>query len=296
MFTEFEGMHYEGDCIRPPSEADSILLQVTVGCSHNKCTFCSTYKNKIFKLKDEKIILHDILFASNYMRSHKRLFLMDGDVLSLPQKKLIWLFDTINHYIPWLERIGSYANARGLKRKSVEDLIVLRQKKLGILYVGIESGHDDVLRDIKKGVTSKELYEQCKKIKEAGIKLSVTVILGIGGKDKSLDHAKATGELLTKIDPDYVGALTLLLIPGTPLYDKYKKREFVLPSQKELLIELREIIRYTNLSSGLFTSNHASNYLPLRIQYPHEKKYALDLIDAAIEGKVKLRDEFLRAL
>jgi len=296
LFLEFEGMHYEGDCIRPPSEADSILLQVTVGCSHNKCTFCGTYKNKIFRIKDEKIILHDILFASKYMRHHKRLFLMDGDVISIPQKKLIWLFDTINYYLPWLERIGSYANAKGLKRKSLEDLIELRKRKLGILYVGIESGDDKVLKEINKGVTSQDLLEQCLKVKKAGIKLSVTVILGIAGRERSLEHARATGELLSKIDPDYVGALTLLLIPGTPLYEKYKKGEFVLPTQKELLRELRELVYYTNLSSGLFTSNHASNYLPLKIKYPEDKEDALKIIDKALEGKVRLREEYLRAL
>ncbi len=291
-----QGMHYEGTIIRPPSEAFSILLQVTVGCSHNKCTFCGTYKDKRFRIKDNETILQDIKFASKYMRNQDRVFLMDGDPLIIPQKRLIWILDKINEYLPWVRRIGIYANAKSIKMKSLEDLIELRKRKLGIIYMGVESGDDVVLKRVRKGVSSKTILEMGKKVMDAGIKLSVTVLLGIGGRERSLIHARKTGELLTEMDPDYVGALTLMLIPGTPLHDDYVHGRFELPSQEELLIELREMIYHTNLSKGLFFSNHASNYLPLKIRYPEGKEEALRIIDKAFQGEIPLRPEWMRAL
>jgi len=291
-----EGMHYEGTIIRPPSEAFSILLQVTLGCSHNKCTFCGTYKDKRFTIKDNETILHDIKFASKYMRNQDRVFLMDGDPLIIPQKRLIWILDKINEYLPWVRRIGIYANAKSIKMKTLEQLKELRQRKLGIVYMGVESGDDVVLKRVRKGVSSKTMLEMGKKVMEAGMKLSVTVLLGIGGRERSLIHARKTGELLTAMDPDYVGALTLMLIPGTPLHDDYIHGRFELPSQEELLLELREMVYHTNLSRGMFFSNHASNYLPLKIRYPHGKEEALRMIDKALQGEIPLRPEWMRAL
>lgn len=291
-----EGMHYEGTIIRPPSEAFSILLQVTLGCSHNKCTFCGTYKDKRFTIKNNETILNDIKFASKYMRNQDKLFIMDGDPLIIPQKRLTWIFDKINEYIPWVRRIGIYANAKSIKMKSLEELKDLKKRKLGIVYMGVESGDDVVLKNVRKGVSSRTMLEMGKKVMKAGIRLSVTVLLGIGGKERSLIHARETGRLLTAMDPDYVGALTLMLIPGTPLHNDYIHGRFQLPSQEELLLELREMIYYTDLSKGMFFSNHASNYLPLKIRYPHGKEDALKMIDEALEGKVPLRPEWMRAL
>ncbi len=296
MVSEDMGMHYEGFCIRPPSEAFSILLQVTVGCSHNKCTFCGTYKSKRFRIKEWDIVYQDILFASRYMKNQNRLFLMDGDALIIPQRKIVPLFDTINKHLPWLERIGTYANAKSLRKKTLNDLKLLREKKLGIIYLGVESGDDYVLKNINKGSHFSEYVELAKKVKEAGIKLSVTVLLGIGGKDRSLEHAKRTGELLTKMDPDYVGALTLMLIPGTPLYEDFENGKFQLPDKYGMLVELREMLKATELSSGLFTSNHASNYLPLKVKFPEQKKQAIEMIDKALRGDIGLKPEWMRAL
>jgi radical SAM superfamily enzyme YgiQ (UPF0313 family) len=289
-------MHYVGNIIRPPSEANSIILQVTIGCSHNKCTFCPTYKGVKFGIKDDKIILDDLEFASEHYKYKKRLFITDGDALILPQKKLLWLFDKINEKLPWLERIGIYANCKALKRKSVEELKELKKRKLGIIYYGIESGNDLTLEYIKKGVKANEIIEQGRKVKEAGIKLSVTVLLGIAPPGKSLEHAIDTGALLTKLDPDYVGALTVIVVPGTELYEMQQKGEFVLMSQEELLLELRNMIYSTNLSNGYFMSNHASNYVPLKIKMPEDKEQALEIIDKALEGKFPLREEWMRAL
>ncbi len=294
--TENEGMHYEGNCIRPPSEAFSILLQVTVGCSHNKCTFCGTYKDKRFNIKDDKIILSDILFASKYMKKQDRVFLMDGDSLIIPQKRLMWILDRIKEHLPWVKRVGAYANTKGIKMKSLEELIQLKENGLGILYLGVETGDDELLKEIRKGTSAQHLINMGRKVKEAGIKLSVTVLLGIAGRKRSLQHAKATGELLSAMDPNYVGALTVMLIPGTPLHDDFISGKFELPTEMELLLELRTMIEHTNLSRGLFFSNHASNYLPVKARLPKGKQQTLELIDSALQGQIALKPEWMRAL
>jgi radical SAM superfamily enzyme YgiQ (UPF0313 family) len=293
---ENEGMHYEGYCIRPPSEADSILLQVTLGCSHNKCAFCGSYKDKRFAIKDEKIILSDILFAAKHMQRQDRLFLMDGDALIIPQKRLLWILQQIQEHLPWVKRVGAYANVKGIKMKSLDDLKELHTNKLAILFYGVETGDDEIRTAIHKGSDSQTCIEMGRRVKEAGIKLSVTVLLGIGGRAKSLQHAKATGELLSAMDPDFVGALTVMLMPGTELYDDHAAGKFELPDEPGMLRELREMILHTNLSGGLFFSNHASNYLPIKARLPRGKQQALDMIDAALRGEIGLRPEWARAL
>lgn len=293
---EGEGMHYEGNCVRPPSEAYSILLQVTLGCSHNKCTFCGTFADKPFRIKNDDIILNDIKYAAQYMKRQDRVFLMDGDALIVPQKRLMWILTKIKEHLPWVKRVGAYANTKGIKMKSPEELIELKENGLGILYLGIESGDDEVRNKIVKGSTAEHCIAMGRKAKEAGIKLSVTVLLGIAGKERSLEHAKATGELLSKMDPDYIGALTVMFVPGTPLYDDNEKGEFILPDELGMLRELREMIYHTNITRGLFFSNHASNYLPIRARLPRGKQDALDKIDTALDGNVELKPEWMRAL
>jgi radical SAM superfamily enzyme YgiQ (UPF0313 family) len=295
-FTANEGMHYEGACIRPPSEADSILLQVTLGCSHNKCTFCGSYQDKRFRIKDDGTILSDILFAAKYMQDQDRLFLMDGDALIIPQKRLMWILERIKEHLPRVKRVGAYASVKGVKRKSLEDLMQLRRNNLGILFYGVETGDDEIRKAICKGSTAERCIEMGRRVKEAGIELSVTVLLGIGGRERSLRHARATGELLSAMDPNFVGALTVMLIPGTPLYQDYVQGKFVLPDELGLLRELREMIACTNLTRGYFFSNHASNYLPIKAKLPSGKKKALDLIDAALRGEIGLKPEWMRAL
>ena len=293
---EPEEMHYEGTCIRPPSEAYSILLQVTLGCSHNKCAFCGTYKDKRFTIKDDKIILNDILFAAKYMRRQDRVFLMDGDALIIPQKRLLWILEKIEEHLPWVKRVGSYANAKSIRMKSLEELKELRAHGLGILYLGVETGDEETLKFINKGTSAQNLIEQGRKVREADIKLSITVLLGIAGRERSMEHARLTGELLSAIDPNYVGALTVMVIPGTPLYNALERGEYELLNQREILLELREMISHTNLTRGLFFSNHASNYLPVKARLPKGKQQALDLIDSALKGETPLRPEWIRGL
>ncbi len=289
-------MHYEGNIIRPPSEANSILLQVTVGCSRNKCTFCGSYRGERFKIKPDDVIMADIDFAARHCRRQRRLFLCDGDALIIPQKRLMHLLKTIRQKLPWVTRVGSYANAKSLKMKSGHELTGLRQAGLGILYMGLETGDDATLRAIDKGATSDAMIEMGRKAKDAGFKLSVTVLLGIAGRDRSQIHAKATGRVLSEIDPDYIGALSLMLIPGTPLHADYQSGRFPLLDAREMLAELRTLFAETHLSKGLFHANHASNYLPIKARLPRDRDSVLALIDKALAGDVELKPEWQRAL
>jgi len=293
--TEPEGMHYEGNCIRPPPEAASILLQVTLGCSHNKCTFCGTYKDKPFRIKTDDIILSDILFAAKYMKAQKRVFLMDGDALVIPQKRLIWILERIREHLPWVNRVAAYANTRSIGLKTPQELIRLRSKGLGMLYLGVETGDDEIRKKINKGSSARQCLEMGKKVKAAGMQLTVTLLLGIAGRQKSLQHARATGRLISAMDPDFASALTLMLIPGTPLWKEYESCDFQLPDKRGLLVEMKEMLIHTHLSRGLFSSNHASNYLPLRAWLPEGKQALLDSIDAALLGELGLKPEWMRA-
>ena len=289
-------MHYEGNIIRPPSEANSILLQVTVGCSRNKCTFCGTYRGERFRIKSDEIIDADIEFAAQHCKRQRRVFLCDGDALIIPQKRLLRILKAIAEKLPWVTRVGAYANAKSLGMKSDAELQALKENGLGILYMGLETGDDETLRNINKGAAAETMIAMGRKAKENGFKLSITVLLGIAGRERSQIHARETGRVLTAIDPDYVGALSLMLIPGTPLDDDYQAGRFELIEPVEMLAELRTMFAHTDLTSGLFHANHASNYLPIRARMPKDKDLTLALIDQALEGKIQLKPEYLRAL
>lgn len=289
-------MHYEGTIIRPPSEANSILLQVTVGCSRNKCTFCGTYVWERFKIKPDDIIMADIDFAAANCKRQRRIFLCDGDALIIPQKRLLKILDAIRTRLPWVTRVGAYANAKSLKMKSMDELQALRDHGLGIVYMGLETGDDVTLKNINKGADSKTMIAMGKKAKAAGFKLSITVLLGIAGPERSRVHAQETGRVLSAIDPDYIGALTLMLIPDTPLYRDCQEGKFSMIEPQEMLAELRTMFAATNLSRGLFHANHASNYLPIRARLPKDKDTVLNMIDQALDGKIALKPEHLRAL
>ncbi|CAO0821487.1 Radical SAM protein [Desulfarculales bacterium] len=294
--SEPPGFDYVGMCIRPPSEANSILIQATLGCSHNKCTFCGSYGDKRFAIKPQVTLERDLAFAQKYCRRQNRLFVMDGDALIMPMRNWEWLLGQIKERLPWVRRVGAYGNAKGVSLKSNDDLSRLKKLGLDIVYYGVESGHPQVLKDIRKGSTPEKLIIQGRHLKAAGLKLSVTVLLGIGGTERSLEHARITGELLTAMDPDFVGALTLMLIPGTPLDDQARAGAFNLPDAPAMLAELREMIAHTNLSDGLFYANHASNYLPIKARLPQDQERTLALIDQALGGRVQLRPESMRAL
>ena len=289
-------MHYEGNIIRPPSEANSILLQVTVGCSRNKCTFCGAYRGERFKIKSDDIIMADIAFAAAHCRRQRRVFLCDGDAMVIPQRRLMHILGEIRRQLPWVTRVGVYANAKSLSMKSEEELRELRENGLGIGYMGLESGDDVTLSAINKGADAQTMIAMGRKARRAGIKLSITVLLGLAGRERSQIHARETGRVLSAIDPEYVGALSLMLIPGTPMYEDHQAGRFVLIEPDEMLAELRTMIAETHQTQGLFHANHASNYLPIRARMPKDKAATLALIDSALAGHVALKPEWMRAL
>jgi len=291
-----EEMHYEGFIIRPPSEANSLLLQVTLGCSHNKCTFCGAYKEKRFTIKEDAIIDADIDYASTNLGFFRRVFLIDGDALIIPQERLVRILSRIREKMPWIHRVGIYANAKGILRKTEEELAILRDLGLGVVYFGLESGDAQVLQDVRKGHTPERMIEAGRKIRVAGMKLSVMVILGLAGRERSLEHARATGKALSAIDPNYVGVLTLMITPGTPLAAQVSNGQFELLTSHEMLKELREMLTHTDMTRGLFFANHASNYLPLRVKMPADKQKAIQSLDSALRGQTALKSEWMRAL
>ncbi len=289
-------MHYEGMIIRPPSEANSILLQVTLGCSHNKCTFCGTFREKRFDIKKDDVIFGDIEFARTHCKRQNRLFICDGDAMVIPQKRLVNILKQIQTRLPWVNRVGLYANTKSIGLKTDEQLKELLKLGVKIVYLGLESGDDQVLKEICKGANSDKMIKMGKRVKQSGIQLSITVLIGLAGKQRSKIHAMKTGRVLSAIDPDYVGALSLMLIPGTELNTAYENKEFELINPEEMLEELGVMIASTNLSNGLFHAYHASNYLPIRAKLPEEKEKTLNLISQALNGKINLKPEHMRAL
>jgi len=290
-------MDYEGLIIRPPSEAYSLLLQVTTGCSHNKCTFCGTYRQKKLKIKPLEQIKKDLREASSYDDVDK-VFLCDGDALIIPQPRLEEILNLINDNLPNINRIGTYANAKSILRKSVDELKTLRSLGLKIIYLGVETGNVELLKKINKGVTYEQMVTAARRVKEAGIILSVTVILGLGGIEKSTEHARDTAKILTDIDPDYAGALTLMFVPETELYEDYLAGRFVLPDKFGFIRELYLMIAESNFTNCYFTSNHASNYLSVKAYLPREKEKILKMISSVIkeEDLSRIRPEYLRGL
>jgi radical SAM superfamily enzyme YgiQ (UPF0313 family) len=291
-------MKYEGMIFRPPSEADSLILQVTVGCSYNRCTFCGAYQGKRFRIKRFEEIQEDIDEASSYRSQIQRVFLADGNALAMPQTELLRILEYVQLKLNRVERVGIYANAKDILRKDVEELKVLRNLGLGILYLGLESGNSEILKRIKKNGTVDQLIRAARRVKESGILLSVTVILGIGGIEKSQAHAADTGKVLSEMDPDYVGALSLMVVPGTPIEKEIETGRLVLPTPFGMIQELETMIEHSQFTHCFFASNHASNYLPLRVQMPEEKEDALRRIREVLRRKdpALLRPEFLRAL
>ena len=254
------------------------------------------YKGVRFSIKADSIIASDIDFAASHCRRQERLFLCDGDALIIPHERLIHILQSIREKLPWLTRIGAYANTKGIGRKSPEQLRELRDLGLSILYMGLESGDDVTLKNINKGADARQMTEMGRKVRAAGIKLSITVLLGIAGKERSIIHAEETGRVLTAIDPEYVGALSLMLNPGTPLHHDWQEGQFQLPGSSDMLAELRLMLSETELTNGYFHANHASNYLPIKAKLPNDKVRTLRIIDAALQGEIGLKPEYLRGL
>jgi radical SAM superfamily enzyme YgiQ (UPF0313 family) len=292
-------VRYHGAVIRPPSEASSLIVQVTYGCSNDTCDFCGTYLDKPFGVRPFNEVVDDVIGLPASVRGRvRRVFLADGDALALSPRKLHDVLDLLHRALPDLQRVGSYANARNLLAKSVEELAGLRQNGLALLYLGLESGDDQTLADVHKGMTVAEQIEGCRRASEAGIQLSVTAILGLAGSARSREHGEATGKALSAIDPAYIGILTLMLTPGTAMERRVAGGDVVLPDSIGILRELRAIVANLDVTDCVFRSNHASNYLPVGGRLPQDKAAMLAALDKVLLApeSVQLRPESWRLL
>lgn len=290
-------MRYEGSIYRPPSEAYSLILQVTIGCAHNKCTFCSMYKEKQFRIRPLDEVREDLETARMDYAVIEKIFLADGDALVLKTEHLITILDDIRRIFPECQRVGIYASCKDILRKTPEELKKLREHGLGIAYIGAESGNPGILGAIQKDITREELIDGVRKIEAAGIKASVTFISGMGGLDHWQEHAVDTGTMISSMEPSYVSLLTLMVEPSTPLYNDIKQGRFQLLSRTEVLLETEEMLKNVHVTKNcVFRSNHASNYLSLKGDLPKDKEAMLAKIELAKKNTGMLKDERFRML
>lgn len=288
-------MRYEGKIYRPPSEADALLLQATIGCSWNHCTYCDMYRDKTFRVRDPAETLADLRAAGRALGGRvRKLFVCDGDALVLPLEPWLALLATAREVLPALERVSCYATAGNVLEKTDAELVALREAGLTRLYVGPESGDPATLKAIAKGSTFEDHVLAARRAKAAGLELSVITLLGAGGVERSAEHARATARLLTEMDPEYAAALTLTVVPGTPQDRLRSTGRFELPDLRGLLSELRILVDEARPTDAVFRTNHASNHLPLAGRLPRDRERIVAVIDAALAGRVPLRPEHLR--
>ncbi|MCL1983257.1 MAG: B12-binding domain-containing radical SAM protein [Clostridiales bacterium] len=290
-------MRYEGSIYRPPSEAYSLIVQVTIGCAHNGCTFCSMFKDKKFRVRDVNEVLEDLDMARKYYKHVERVFLADGDALALSGSKLFRILDYIGGLFPECERVSVYGSPQDVLRKTPEELSGLRSKGVGIIYIGAESGSEKVLKDVCKGASRDEIIAAVRKIEDSGIKSSVTFISGLGGRAGWQDHAVSTGTMISQMEPSYASLLTLMTDPAAPLYDDIEAGKFELLSAEEVVEETMLLLRNVNVGRNcVFRSNHASNYVSLRGDLPKDKERMLDQLESAMKNPAHLKDERFRML
>ena len=291
-------MTYEGGIYRPPSEANSFILQTTIGCSHNRCIFCISYLEKKYREREMEDIFADIDEISAKYRGVNRVFLADGDAMAMSTDKLLTIMEKLYRSFPMLDRVSLYATPRDLLRKSPEEMVRLREAGLGIVYLGVETGNDELLAWIRKGVSRAEIAEAGIKTREAGLIVSATIINGLGGLEKMAPHAQDTATLINEIDPQYLGLLTIMVVEGTPIYEMVRRKEYRVPAPFEILGEIKMMVETLDVSNCVFRANHASNYLPLKGTLPGDKQKLLDTLDAMLGSgdSNRLKPEFLRGL
>ena len=291
-------MRYEGSIWRPPSEARSYLLQVTMGCTHNKCTFCSMYLDKPFRIRDLEEVVEDLHMARQAFSYVRRVFLCDGDALCLPTDTLLYIIEKIHEILPEVERISTYGAPKDVLRKTPEELKKLHEAGLEFIYIGAESGSDIILKNIQKGATRAEIIEAVQKIEASGIKASVTFIAGLGGKENWQEHAIETGTMISQLHASYVGVLTLLLDDTAPLYKDVEAGKFTILSAEEAVEETRLMMEHINVDPKypcVFRANHATNYVTLKGNLPEDKEKFIKQLDFALKHQYTFRDECLRA-
>lgn len=278
-------MQYYGNVFRPPSEARSLIIQATVGCAHNKCSFCYMYKDDNFIIRPLEDIKKDLIEMSQYGSYWRRIFLADGDALVLKTSDLLEILKIIKQYYPNIERVSSYATAGDINRKSIEELKALRDAGLEMLYIGFESGDDEILRKINKGLTYKDYVSAMAKCKEVGFKTSITIIAGLGGVELMEQNAKGTAKIISETKPDYVSYLTMRIYKNTPLYLDYINGKFNMPNAEEILQEMKIFLENVDSEGTIFRSNHASNYVLLAGTLNEDKKGLIEAIDKTLKKK-----------
>ena len=300
-------MRYEGKLYRPPSEAHSYILQATVGCSWNHCTYCDMYRDKpVFRLRPLAESLEDIALAAAEFGPHvEKVFVADGDALILPMDHWEPILAACRDHFPRLRQVSCYATAGNVLEKTPDQLALLKEQGLDLLYMGPESGDETTMRRIAKaprpkGAEGDWLYdshaEAARKAHAAGMKISAIFLLGAGGLDRSDEHAAGSARLATDMDPEYLAALTLTVVPTTPLALREEQGRFELPPIEGLLTELRTIVDGARPSDALFRTNHASNYLPLAGRLPRDRERIITVLDQALSGELPLRPEWSRGL
>jgi radical SAM superfamily enzyme YgiQ (UPF0313 family) len=290
-------MRYEGQIYRPPSEARSLILQATVGCSWNHCTYCDMYRAKRFRVRDLDETLDDIRAARlHHGDGVEKVFVADGDALAMDVAHWEAILAACREAFPGLQRVSAYATAINLRDKEVEELRRLRDLGLRLLYIGPETGDDVTFKRIAKGANFAGHVAAAGRAHDAGIELSAIFLLGAGGTERSLEHAEASAKLVTGMDPEFLSMLTLTVVPGTPLASLQERGRFELPTVEEMLKELRTIVALAEPTDAVFRTNHASNYLPLAGRLPADRDRILAVLDRAVSGGVSLRPEWLRGL
>lgn len=289
---------YHEPVFRPPSEARSFILQITLGCSWNKCSFCEMYTSKSFVPRKEEDIFQDIHSVANHYPNLRRVFLADGDPLVLSNRRLIPILKELKKAFPNLTRISTYASPNNLMKKSAEELKELYDAGLTMLYVGIESGDNDTLEAIQKGETFHSIEEGLLKGKEVGFKLSVMIINGVGGKVFTKQHAIQSAKVLNKVQPTFASTLVLTMHKGKEHFLKRFKGDFIELNQLELFEEMKLFMEHLELKETIFRSDHASNFLVLKGTLGKDKQKFLDQIQLAIDhpSLANLRPDFLRGL
>jgi len=290
-------MRYEGQIYRPPSEADSYILQATIGCSWNHCTYCDMYREKAFRVRDLDETLADIQTAGRSFGDNvTKVFVADGDALVLDLPHWEAILPACRDAFPRMKRVSAYATALNINDKSVDDLKRLRELGLSLLYMGPETGDDVTFKRIAKGSSFDEHVEAARRAHEAGMKVSAIFLLGAGGTERSKEHAEGSAKLISAMDPEFVSALTLTIIPGTPIAKMEAQGKFTLPTVTRMLEELRTIVAEASPTDAVFRTNHASNYLPLAGRLPQDRERIVEALDKALAGEISLRPESSRGL
>ena len=289
-------MRYYGSVYRPPSEARSLIVQVTYGCSHNTCAFCSMYKEKRFALRPLDEVLEDFRIARQVYPHVDKVFLADGDALVRKAGELYTVLDTVRELFPECGRVTCYASPASIRIRTDEELRTLREKGLTMVYMGLESGCSAVLERMRKGHPAAEIVEMGQKVRRSGIALSVTAITGLGGPELLERHAVETAAAFNAMNPEYIGMLTLMVEPETPLYDWVHEGKFQLLTQPQVLEETRLLVEHLDSPGSVFRMNHASNYLVLRGTLNKDKAAMLAEIDRAEKDLSRLKPEAWRAL